>query len=300
MYVIFLYIFIFIYFQMRDVDSRYKILVLGDGFVGKTAITIRFCDDQFDEAYKMTIGVNFGSKDIIHEGRIYQLILWDVAGQQRFSFFRTQYYRGALGIILVYDKTNRLTLYDLPNWVAESQENIGQKPIVVAGNKADLPGAQVTYEEGKNFAESLNAPFFETSAKTNHNIGNMFLSLIELIRGERISNSLRIDSYDGLEYGFNSLEQLLEPLSAAEIVQYHEIDIIADAIMRLKQTIFKSNPYSCVLGNISDWIHYLGTYGTQGLAQQDQKIQLIESYNYWKQNYTQSLQDGQAVTASFL
>ncbi|NVM31618.1 MAG: hypothetical protein HWN65_22465, partial [Candidatus Helarchaeota archaeon] len=60
------------------------------------------------------------------------------------------------------------------------------------------------------------------------------------------------------------------------------------------------NPYSCVLGNISDWIHYLGTYGTQGLAQQDQKIQLIESYNYWKQNYTQSLQDGQAVTASFL
>ncbi|NHI91684.1 MAG: GTP-binding protein [Candidatus Lokiarchaeota archaeon] len=279
-------------------DALYKIVVLGDGFVGKTGITVRFCEGQFKEEYKMTIGVNFGSKKIKYNDKSYALQLWDIAGQQRFKLFRTQYYNGAVAVILVYDVTNKLTFKDLPNWISEFQEKMGSKPVIVVGNKVDLPESgeidprtkqpytkEVSSEEGKEFAESINATFFETSAKTNLNIDNLFIQTINAIEGKLSSKIKIINTYNSIENGFEIIE---------EIIKSRQENKLYDALIRLKQSIFVSNPYSVVLGNITEWMIYLLSREMTN----DIEDALIKSISAWKLYYNHSLQEGQAVQSS--
>jgi len=279
-------------------DSLYKIVVLGDGFAGKTAITVRFCEGQFMQEYKMTIGVNFGSKKIKYNTKAYALQLWDIAGQQRFKLFRTQYYNGAIGVIMVYDVTNKLTFKDLPNWISEFQEKVGTRPIIIAANKVDLPDSgeidprtnkpyarEVSMEEGQVFAESINATYFETSAKTNLNLDNMFVKMIDLIEGKTASNLNIIDTYASIDLGFEIIE---------DIIQTNQEKELYDALIRLKQSIFVNNPYSIVLGNITEWMMYL-------LARKitpEIKQSLIKSVAAWKLYHGRSLQEGQAVQST--
>ncbi|NHI91685.1 MAG: GTP-binding protein [Candidatus Lokiarchaeota archaeon] len=289
-------------YEILDKNTKterfFKILVLGDGFVGKTGTTIRFCEGQFKEEYKMTIGVNFGTKRIRYNNISYTIQLWDIAGQERFRSFRVNYYDGALGAIILYDVTNKLTFLDVPNWINEFQEICGSEPIVIAGNKADLPGSgiedprvnkpyerQVTFEEGKNLAEPLNATFFETSARLNQNIDNLFTSIIELIDGGYKSKKLQLSSFTTIETGFEMLFKLFEE---------NNIGKLYDVLLRLKQTIFKENPYSVILGNMNQWIQYLPN------AQMDEELKqaLFESIEVWKAFYKQSLEEGTAVSSN--
>ena len=279
-------------------DALYKIVVLGDGYAGKTAITVRFCEGQFKEEYKMTIGVNFGSKKISYNAKAYALQLWDIAGQQRFKLFRTQYYNGAVGVIMVYDVTNKLTFKDIPNWISEFQKKVGTRPIIIAANKVDLPDSgeidprtnkpyarEVSMEEGQAFAASINATYFETSAKINLNLDNMFIKMIDLIEGKTTSHLKIIDTYASIDLGFEIIE---------DIIQSDQEKELYDALIRLKQSIFVNNPYSIVLGNITEWMMYL-------LARKitpEIKQSLIKSVSAWKLYYGRSLQDGQAVQST--
>ena len=278
----------------------FKILVLGDGFVGKTGTTIRFCEGQFQDDYKMTIGVNFGTKKLKYnkDQRTYTLQLWDIAGQERFKAFRTQYYSGSLGAIIIYDVTNKLTFMDLPNWVSEYQENQENKPIIIAGNKVDLPSSgtidprskkpyerQVTFEEGKEYADSIGATFFETSAKLGQNIDNMYVAMIDSINEEKNSKFITINSFDSIESGFDMVEKLIPERNPGKIY---------DVLIRLKQTIFKTNPYSSVLGNMSQWIMYLPT-----CVMNEEVINgLSQSIVAWRKYHTTSLEEGQAVSSN--
>ncbi len=290
-------------YEILDKKSRtenfFKILVLGDGFVGKTGTTIRFCEGQFKDDYKMTIGVNFGTKKIKYnkDQKTYTLQLWDIAGQERFKAFRTQYYSGALGAIILYDVSNKLTFMDIPNWVSEFQENNGNQPIIIAGNKVDLPGSgeidprsrkpyerQVTAEEGKEYAESIDAFFFETSAKLGQNIDNMYTTMIDIINAEKVSKLVTLNSLDTIETGFDMIKKLIAEKNPGKIY---------DVLIRLKQTIFKTNPYSAVLGNMSEWLIYLPT----ATLTQDVVTSLVDSVESWKNYYKISLEEGQAVSS---
>lgn len=281
-------------FENLDISIKpqriYKISILGPGFVGKTAITIQFCEGKFEREYKMTIGANFGSKGIRYKERNYALQIIDVAGQERFSSIRSSYYSGSLGAILVFDLTNKLTFQDCPNWVCEFQETAGLVPIIMAGNKVDLPDKrQISYEEAKEFADSINSIYFETSAKTKLNIDNMFASVIDSIEEHRITEKVNIGSYASIEQGFDSLNKLLD-LEA-------EAGKIYDAVLFLKHSIFKKNPHSRVLGNMSDWSLYLAR---NGFNNNEVREHFVNNVSSWKNYYDQSIQEGQSVTSNIL
>ncbi|MHA1582568.1 MAG: Rab family GTPase [Candidatus Baldrarchaeia archaeon] len=164
----------------------YKIVLLGDGMVGKTTLRQVFMGEGFRETYMMTFGCDFAVKDVILENDVkIRLQIWDLAGQPSFEKIRKSYYRGSKGAILVYDTTRRETLEHVPLWVKELLYNTGKRdiPIVLVGNKIDLrteKESHVSTEEGlkmKKFLQEnfrLNVLFIETSAKTGENVDTAF------------------------------------------------------------------------------------------------------------------------------
>ena len=166
---------------MEEYDYLFKVIVLGDGGVGKTALTVRFAQGYFQESYKMTVGVDFSVKLIEVErpegATKVKLQVWDTGGQERFSFVRPLYYRGAMGALLVFDVTNRESFDHLPNWIEELESNADPVPFVLVGNKVDLP-RQVSSEEAWEFAQQFNIKYYyETSAKTGEEVGDCFHAL---------------------------------------------------------------------------------------------------------------------------
>ena len=172
----------------------FKVVVIGEGAVGKSSITIRTCYGKFDRAYISTIGVEFGTKTYTIERQEITMQIWDTAGQERFRFLQPAYYRGSHGALLVYDVTRAESLKNLPIWINDLVSNIEQPiPMILVGNKCDLDLVRaVTVREGDSLAEKLSdqynrvIPFYETSAKTNQNVEEVFLKLGKLMLEERL------------------------------------------------------------------------------------------------------------------
>ncbi|MBA7663497.1 hypothetical protein ES703_71542 [subsurface metagenome] len=175
--------------MVEEYDYLFKSIVVGDGGVGKTALTLRFSKGFFTEDYKMTIGVDFHVKTIAIEtveGVIKcKLQLWDTGGQERFSSIRPMYYRGSLGTVLVFDLTNSASFEHLPQWIEEVRSNIKTDiPILLVGNKSDLIDQRaVSIEEISNFTRDFNLYYMETSAKTGDGVGDCFYILACLMIG---------------------------------------------------------------------------------------------------------------------
>jgi Ras-related protein Rab-2A len=165
-------------------DFLFKTIVVGDGAVGKTAITFRYAVGKFQENYKMTIGVDFTIKREKINDKEVKVQVWDTGGQEKFSKIRPLYYRGALGGLLVYDVTSRESFDNLEGWLDEIQKNCTEIPIILVGNKIDLKNRKVTKEEGKKYAAKMSKrlnykiPYLETSAKTGETIKKVFTDLI--------------------------------------------------------------------------------------------------------------------------
>ena len=172
----------------------FKVVVIGEGAVGKSSITIRTCYGKFDRAYISTIGVEFGTKTYTIERQEITMQIWDTAGQERFRFLQPAYYRGSHGALLVYDVTRAESLKNLPIWIDDLVSNIEKSiPMILVGNKCDLDFVRaVTEREGDSLAEKLSdqynsvIPFYETSAKTNQNVEEVFLRLGKLMLEERL------------------------------------------------------------------------------------------------------------------
>lgn len=133
-------------------DNLFKILIIGDSGVGKSSILRRFCDDEFDEKQLSTIGVDFKVKYLSVAGKRLKLAVWDTAGQERFRTLTSSYYRGAQGIILVHDVTQKDTFDNLEYWLQEVQKystNADAVKMLVA-NKVDEPQV-VTREEAEEY-----------------------------------------------------------------------------------------------------------------------------------------------------
>lgn len=172
-------------------DFLFKIVVLGEGAVGKTAIVTRFSHGFFRTDYKTTIGSQFAVKNVEivkseREKVTVKLQIWDVAGQSRFQILRPMYYRGSSGGILVYDVTRRRTFIVLQEWLEELHKALGKDiPLILVANKTDLPDRVVEPSEGREFADSRNMPYVESSAKTGEGIIDIFDQLARVLVANR-------------------------------------------------------------------------------------------------------------------
>lgn len=168
----------------------YKICVVGNGGVGKTSMVLRYCENSFKESYLMTIGSNFSTKTVEladHPQLQVKLQLWDLAGQKHFSFVRPPFYRGATGIIYVYDLTRRSSFADMLEWRDEVEKVIGQKPSLLIGNKLDLARIgqrEVAAQDGEALKGEMHAmQYYETSAKEGDSVEDVFKVLtLEILK----------------------------------------------------------------------------------------------------------------------
>lgn len=161
-------------------DYSFKILLVGDSGVGKSSLLFSFMSKSLDDL-SPTIGVDFKIKFLIMGGKKLKLTIWDTAGQERFRTLNSSYYRGAQGIILVYDVTRRETFTNLSDVWAKEVElySTNQDCIkILVGNKVDMETERlVTREEGIAFAQEYGCVFLEGSAKTRANVQKCFEEL---------------------------------------------------------------------------------------------------------------------------
>ena len=159
-----------------DYDYLFKLLLIGDSGVGKSSIMMRFTDEIFTESHISTIGVDFKITNIrLDDGKLAKLQIWDTAGQERFRNITTSYYRGAHGIILVFDLTNRESFENIKSWLFEVNKYSRNPVLLLVGNKSDLPNKRkVESSEIEELKNELEMDYVGTSAKTNLNIGKLF------------------------------------------------------------------------------------------------------------------------------
>ncbi|MEM2109637.1 MAG: Rab family GTPase [Candidatus Odinarchaeota archaeon] len=170
----------------------FKVLLLGDGAVGKTSLISMFTKGFIKQDYKMTIGVDIMAKTVRVDDKIAKLSIWDLAGQQRFKAIRSAFYGGVAGALLVFDLTRALTFKNLINWLQELyQYGNPECPTILIGNKSDLAELRdVRQEDIDWFVSEIGSEYIQTSAKTGDNVENAFISLtrkmIEKSMGKKI------------------------------------------------------------------------------------------------------------------
>jgi Ras-related protein Rab-11A len=161
------------------------VVIIGDSGVGKSNLLSRFTRNEFHLDSKSTIGVEFATRSIQHDGKIIKAQIWDTAGQERYRAITSAYYRGAVGALLVYDISKRLTFENVERWLKELRTHADPSIVVMlVGNKCDLKHLQaVLTDDAKSFAEQNNLAFIETSAMDATNVDVAFETiLIEIYR----------------------------------------------------------------------------------------------------------------------
>ena len=167
--------------EKKQKELLYKILLLGDSSVGKTCFLMRYSDNTFQEIHMSTIGLDYKLKNVqLDDGKIVKIQIWDTAGQDRFRSITKNYYKGAHGILLIYDVTSRKTYDNIKNWVTQIKEEVSEKvTIILVGNKIDdEKNRKVSTEEGEKMAKECGLSFYETSAKSGINIDSTFNELV--------------------------------------------------------------------------------------------------------------------------
>jgi len=160
--------------------------------VGKSCLLLRFADDSFTDSYISTIGVDFRFRTVNIDMKTVKLQIWDTAGQERFRTITSAYYRGAHGIIMVYDVTNYESFEHVEEWLNEVNRHASESTLkLLVGNKADLADdKKVDTDEAKKFAENLQISFLETSAKNATNVEAAFLTMAkQLIQAKELNGN---------------------------------------------------------------------------------------------------------------
>ena len=180
--------------------NSYKVLLLGNSYVGKTCILIRYSEDSFKENYDVTIGLNYRIKTMTIENNPVKMQIWDTSGEEKFKAIAKNFYREAHGVLLVYDICEKNSFLDVKSWIEQIIENSDNDDIVMilCGNKCDNEKERkISKDEGENLAKSYGIPFFECSAKNNININEIFNTMGQKIYtkiGNRQSSSVKLSS----------------------------------------------------------------------------------------------------------
>jgi|SRR5271157_4506404 len=168
---------------MPDYDLTFKLLLFGDGGVGKTSLTQRYLNGTFNESTRITIGVEFHIKDVEIDCQRIKLQIWDFGGEDRFRFLLPAYCKGAMGGIFLYSTTNYGSLSHFDEWMKVINENAPNIPLFMVGTKMDLvEDRQIPMEEAIQFAKSKKlSGFAEVSAKTGVNVESVFDTITKLM-----------------------------------------------------------------------------------------------------------------------
>lgn len=196
----------------KTYDYLFKLLLIGDSGVGKTCILFRFSEDAFSATFISTIGIDFKIRTIELDGKKIKLQIWDTAGQERFRTITTAYYRGAMGIMLVYDVTSLKSFESVRKWIKNIEEHAAPDvERIIVGNKCEVgERRQVKTDEGEKLASEFRVKFMEISALMNINVDEAFFTLARDIKTkmekklEATNQSSRVNSGGGLQLKSNS------------------------------------------------------------------------------------------------
>ena len=173
-------------------DVLYKFLLVGDSGVGKSNILSRYVNGEFDLNTKSTLGVEFSTRTVTSSDFVARIQIWDTAGQERYRAITTAYYRGAHCVMLVYDITKKSTFDNIGKWLKEVNDKCADNPkLVLIGNMCDLSHSrEVSFDEGKNFAEENNLFFLELSALNGTNVDLAFDIMINEIYASKLDKQM--------------------------------------------------------------------------------------------------------------
>ncbi|XP_022088438.1 ras-related protein Rab-13-like [Acanthaster planci] len=194
-------------------DLTFKILVLGDSSVGKTCLTCRFCENAFvgsssTHAPVPTVGLDFKQRNVTLDDTKIQLQIWDTAGQERYRTLTTAYYRGAMGILVLFDITNETSFNHITSWLENISQNASPDVCkVLVGNKCDDEARRkVSTMRAINLASAFDLLFYETSAKMSVNVEPAFMALVKQMLTKQQHRLHRLQSTDKVIHG-NRLEK---------------------------------------------------------------------------------------------
>ncbi|XP_014662424.1 PREDICTED: ras-related protein Rab-35-like [Priapulus caudatus] len=189
----------------REYDHLFKLLIIGDSGVGKSSLLLRFSDDVFTGNFITTIGVDFKIRTVDIDGEKVKLQIWDTAGQERFRTITSTYYRGTHGVVVVYDVCSGDSFANVKRWLHEIDQNCDNVCRVLVGNKCDDPHNKVVLTEDANrFADQMGIQLFESSAKENINVEDMFNAITRLVlsvKKEQLAHAAQNPSKDALRLG---------------------------------------------------------------------------------------------------
>ena len=170
------------------INYKFKIIICGDPSVGKSSLILRFTNNAFRRHYIPTLGVHVSDKIFQVKESYVQLVLWDIAGQQKFQTMRQQFYLGSDGLFLIFDLSKPSSFESVSNWFYDIQNQLKDRPILtgfIIGNKKDLaPGSEGISEKGSDLARYLNLGYIETSALTGENVEEAFYAIAETLYNE--------------------------------------------------------------------------------------------------------------------
>ena len=184
--------------EEKNYEMMFKVVLVGDSFVGKTNMMSKYLKNEFKSDSKATVGVEFGSKEFNIEGHSINAQIWDTAGQERYKAITSAYYKGAKGAFVVYDITRKDSFASIDKWISDLTSVADKKlTIVVIGNKCDLEDQrQVTKEEGEEKANQLQVAFLETSALSGANLDKAFEMMINEVYKKCHEEMLADDDLD--------------------------------------------------------------------------------------------------------
>jgi len=165
----------------EEADKCYKLVMVGDSGVGKSCLLDKFLDDSSTNNFISTIGVDVRTREDVINDRKVKIQVWDTGGQQRYRPILASCYRGALGVIIVFDVTNKMSFKNISQWLLEVEEFAPDSnlPRILVGNKADLADRrEVDQALAMEFAAINNIPYIETSVIGRSNINEAFLELV--------------------------------------------------------------------------------------------------------------------------
>ena len=192
---------------------KFKLIVVGDQNTGKSSLINRYAKGTFEENYQATIGIDFLSKTIFIYDQEVRLILYDTAGQEKFRSLIPMYIREAQIILLIYDISNKASFSSIPTWFSQILDVKNDEAVfVLVGNKSDLKDErEVTFAEGKKFADEKNIIFEEVSAKNGNKIDQLFTTKIYEAIYKKFKK--KFDDKKAQENNINSNEQVTETIN---------------------------------------------------------------------------------------
>lgn len=287
-----------------------KIVLCGDGFVGKSTIRERYLGISFRPSYLQTIGADYATKNQVFSDKneSIRLQIWDLAGQQQFSNIREAFYKGTDGVVLVYDVTNPTSAERTVEWIKEIKKTVHEPvPIILVANKIDLRSEVecLTTEQGQALVEKLthdfpnSIQFIESSAKTGENIDNIFARLATSVVKFRLEDygsdneaDQSFEKYYKEVQGFNHLYFFkMTPAGPSCIAQ---TDFPKDSILLLKMAVF----YSTTLGQGK--AQHEGMFGPLPIPDStDTKYDNLQSLIYSFNKYDKAHHDPRAKNINF-